>query len=64
MDFLDSLNYAMLPYTPIGNIVFDEVLFYIHVPWWLSNIFIWLQSIVMQNHSFPKCGGVLFIPYN
>jgi hypothetical protein len=64
MDLLDSLSYAMLPYTPIGNIVFDEVLSYIQVPWWLSNIFIWLQSIVMQNHSFPKCGGVLFIPYN
>jgi len=64
MDFLDSLKYAMLPYTPIGNIVFDEVLFYIQVPWWLSNISIWLQWIVMQNHSFPKCGGVLFISYN
>ncbi len=64
MDLLDWLKYAMLPYTPIGNIVFDEVLFYIQVPWWLSNISIWLQSIVMQNHSFPKCGGVLFIAYN
>ncbi len=64
IDRFDSLKYAMLPYTTIGNIVFDEVLLYIQVPWWLSNISIWLQSIVMQNHSFPKCGGVLFIAYN
>ncbi len=64
MDRLDSLKYAMLPYIPIGNIVFDEVLLYIQVRWWLSNMSIWLQSIVMQNHSFPKCGGVLFIAYN
>ncbi len=64
MDLLDWLKYAMLPYTPIGNIVFDEVLFYIQAPWWLSNISIWPQSIVMQNHSFQKCGGVLFIAYN
>ncbi len=64
MDRLDSLKFAMLPYIPIGNIVFDEVLLYIQVRWWLSNMSIWLQSIVMQNHSFPKCGGVLFIAYN
>ncbi len=64
IDRFNAVKYAMLPYTPIGNIVFDEVLFYIQVPWWLSNISIWLQSIVMQNHSFPKCGGVLFIAYN